>query len=415
MEVFSRRVLAVSLLFVWVSTLANITLMRLPSPLDLLTTNRAYLLSRGIREATFLGVVLYLTILFVRPPYRLRIPINMVRLAAAIGAWVAACFFYSVASKGVPVSVAFLGLKFFQSAPFFLAGYVVAKRSKKKGLLKVSGLLRWYVGFLLLVTVAQVAMRFVDNRLLFVRYAGMFPNSNVFGAAIVSCSLWFICCEWMQGGEQVKKISYRPWLLLCVVLAMATGSRMAMTLTTVALLLSLSFRVTARTKKFFLAALPLLIVAVFVVVSQPGISRHRATTSNQRRAEIAGKVLENFETLPDVVFGYGIGLSSPKALIAGTAGVGAQTGNAHSAYLEMTTSFGVVGLGFFVSLFLISLSKGIRPVTDFFVFIVAMFCIGLNVWRLVPAGPLICLLWGQLFALGIERNLTLTEGIRRTR
>ncbi len=402
LDTYSKNLLGIALCFVCVATLVNFPLLG--------DSNQIYFLSRALRETIFLVMALYVGLVFVTPSDRSRLTAGTVRMAGLITLWALTCVLYSIMFKGVPTGVALLGLKFFQSAPFFFAGYFLVTRSSKTPLFKFAALLRWYVALLALDNVIRIVIRFASDKPIIIRYSGLFPNATAYGATLVACSLWFLCAHLMRNDNR-ERTRYGLWLVICIVLSFATGSRMAMTLTMATFLLSFNNRLDSRTKKILLGTAPLLVVAFFFIVSRPTLSRHQAKVSNENRLTIAEDAISNFKTPADVIFGYGVGLSSSStAKLLGSETAENQVGNAHSGYLEITASFGLVGLALLLAVFLTSLNRGVSPAIDFFVLIVAAFFVGLNVWRLFPTGALLGLLWGQLFGIGVMQRARTRDG-----
>jgi len=410
LETFSRRLVGLIFMLICTTLVANWPQMhQLFSSGGTVIVPRGhdywFILSRLPREALLLGVVIYLGYGILTD--RARLTYGAFRTLVAMALWALACVFYTVTYKNLPFAVPLFGLRIFQYLPLLIAGYILARKHKHYTLLEFATLLRWYVTPIIVFSIIQVVAGEGRKTIFGARAFGVFPNFNTFGATLLALCLWFLCARILH--QRIYGApKYGIWLGACAALSFTTGSRTAMTLSSIIVIFSIYPHLSKKAKSVLLAAIPIALCVFLAIASIPAMTGGRKVEkSNMARLKFMQEVAASFETPADLVFGSGVGLYTTSLVVAfGGDRFPGQVGNVHSVYLEIVGGFGIFGLLAYLYAFLISFRKGSQPETGFFLFIVGLLGIPHSLWGYFPADALLLFLWGHLLGSGKD---TVTE------
>lgn len=361
--------------------------------------DREFLLLRLLRELSVGLFVLYLGygILHLK---RVRITRRALRVFVVVALVAAASATYSVLIKELPAIVPLIGLRIFQYTPLALAGFVIARRWRRESLIRFADLLRWFVAINLLIGFAQVLRAEGRVTLFGGRPMGTAAGINAFAVTLVACALWFLVAR-ISHHRLSGSHKYTFWLIACAALAFLTTSRTAMVLAALVLGAAVLLDRRPRTRMVALLLSPILMVGMFLAVSNQTFTGRATELSNYYRQQIVTDSLACFETPADLVLGCGLGLFSTSInVLFGEGAFAGQVGNVHSAYVEIVAGFGITGLLLYLSAFVVSARIGPMPETGVFLLVLGLLGLPFSIWGMFPGNALLLLLWGYLLGIG---------------
>lgn len=322
-------------------------------------------------------------------------------IAAAVLGYSAVVFALAVA-RDLPPIVPISGLRIFQYVPMAVTGFYLARYGFAP-LQKVSPVLRFYVvvqaPFALYQVVALPPYR--GETLFGSRSFGTFSHPNVFGVTLATCMLWFLLAALTSRSHRRRRTEYL-WMVVSFCLILLTGSRMALLLGTVVMAYPLLVRFRKPVdRSVFVVLAPLVGLAVLAVASTTAFSG-RVGTRFLWDARIR-KIRESFEYLEssgDVLFGWGLGLTSNT--LNNLVGYGKYPGQmvADSQYLSIVGGFGFIGLLIYLYLILLLALSGPPVLTTIFIVFLVLFSVPYLPLELFPANALLLLIWGILLGTG---------------
>lgn len=327
---------------------------------------------------------------------------------AAIAAYVS--FAYARALwLGLPAVVPLTGLRMFQYAPYAWMAYHIARTRPQWLFTSVARILK-----VLLVTWTPIAVYQVlyappvQGMTAFgSRAFATFNEANLFGVTVATSALWISLTHMLERpGSRSRSLWYAFWSLLCLALALLSGSRTALGLTTVAVAVPAVWWMRRRLDRLAVAALvPISLLAILVIGSTSAISGRRTNLLRDGRLDKWSELFgANLDGPADLVFGWGLGLGSNT--VNTVFGYGRFEGQfvADSQYVFLLSGFGVLGIAVLFGLLALLVVHGRRGPSVTYAVFVALFCVPFLAFELFPANVLLMLAWGGL--LGERRHET---------
>lgn len=375
----------------------------LPQTLQLYAGSRSVALEAGlglrwIREA--LAVVLALLILarivLVREPL---VPYFRNTVAAiALGAYI---FFVAIWTllQGFPPIVPVSGLRVLQYVPVAIVGFALARRSAGDP----RSVATWMLAYVLLLAPLAVFQVLVappvyGETVLGSRAFAVFSRPNIFGLVLASCQMWFAVTVIVhRGARTARRFAVASFLTFGLILL--AGSRTAVVLGVLVLAAPYLARMTVRTRWATLGLVPLMLFAVYAVSSLRFVSGRTGTDAlwDPRIGKVFG-VGQHLNDLGDLLFGWGLGLTSNT--LSTLVGYGRFEGQiiADSQYLSIFGGYGLLGLLAYLVLLALLWRSGATRFGWIVALFVALAGVPFNVLEVYPANVVLLLLWG--FALG---------------
>jgi len=291
----------------------------------------------------------------------------------------------------LPFVVPMTGLRVFEYLPVALIGFVTSRLGAGEYVMyKFASYLRYYMVLQTGLALAQALWApplFGVSMLGGGRPFGTFVSPNLFGATMATCALVFALVPGM-----------RRWLALSVFLALLSGSRTAF----ISSLLVVFFQVYAalrpRDRWALLMPAPILAVGALILASSPLLSgRDDADPTQDGRLDLWQRVFANSVHGPmDVLFGWGLGLSSNTVnLLFGAEHFPGQF-DSDSLYLFLLNGYGVLGLLAYLGFLWITTRMSVHPnkgLVTMFIFVAGL---TFNLWEYFPQNALLMLLWGMV-------------------
>lgn len=291
----------------------------------------------------------------------------------------------------LPLVVPMAGLRIFEYLPVALIGFVTSRLGAGDYvLLRFAHYLRY---FMLLQAVLAMAQALWAPPLFGVSFFGggrpfgTFVSPNLFGATMATCALVFALLPGM-----------RRWLALSVFLALLSGSRTAF----ISSLLVLFFQVCAalrpRDRWALIMPAPILAVAALLLASSPLLSgRDDADPTQDGRIALWQHVFANYVHDPmDLLFGWGLGLSSNTINILYGAEHFKGQFDSDSLYLFLLNGYGLVGLMAYIGFLWLTARASVHAHRNLVVMFILVAGLTFNMWEYFPQNALLMFLWGTV-------------------
>ncbi|TRW91217.1 O-antigen ligase family protein [Candidatus Methylobacter oryzae] len=351
---------------------------------------------RILRELMLLVLVAYA---FFEP--RLRNGALSSRVLAFLGA-VATYVLFEVGYAlylDLPFVVPMAGLRVFEYLPLALIGFVTSRLGAGDYILnRFAHYLRYYIAVQAVLAIAQAlwapplfGVSFLGGG----RPFGTFVSPNLFGATMATCALLFSLVPAMG-----------KWVAVSVFLALLSGSRTAF----ISALLVVYFQVYARLRPRDRWALvmpaPVLAVGALVLASSPLLSgRNDADPTEDGRIALWQRVFsEQVHGPADVLFGWGLGLSSNTINILYGAEHFPGQFDSDSLYLFLLNGYGLIGLLAYLLFLWMTTRTSIhrnKGVVVMFIFVAGL---TFNMWEYFPQNAMLMYLWGMVLGTGLQRE-----------
>ena len=257
----------------------------------------------------------------------------------------------------LPLVVPMAGLRVFEYLPVALIGYVTSRLGKG----------------------ATVTYQFAH-----------YPN--LFGATMATCALLFSLVP-----------SMRKWLVISVFLALLSGSRTAF----ISALLVVYFQLVAvlrpRDRWAVVMPAPIFAVAALLLASSPLLSgRDDANPTEDGRIDLWQRVFsEQMHGPADLLFGWGLGLSSNTINILYGAEHFKGQFDSDSLYLFLLNGYGLVGLLAYVFFLWTTIRRSGHTNKGLVVAFIIVAGLTFNLWEYFPQNAMLMFLWGTV--LGTEK------------
>jgi hypothetical protein len=295
----------------------------------------------------------------------------------------------------LPWVVPTAGLRIFEYIPLALIGFVVSRLNAGEYIIgQFARYLRFYIVIEAVLAIAQAlwapplfGVSFLGGG----RPFGTFVSPNLFGATMATCALVFSLAPNM-----------RKWLAISVFLALLSGSRTAF----ISSLLVIFFQIYAvfkpRDRWALLIPAPVLAVGALILASSPLLSgRDDANPTEDGRIDLWIRVFSNYIHDPiDLLFGWGLGLSSNTINILYGAEHFPGQFDSDSLYLFLLNGYGLIGLAAYIGFLWLSFRvsghhrKGLVMT---FIFVAGL---TFNMWEYFPQNAVLMLMWGMVLGTG---------------
>jgi len=295
----------------------------------------------------------------------------------------------------LPLVVPLAGLRVFEYMPLALIGFVTSRLGAGDYVLnKFSGFLSYFIALQGVLALAQAlwapplfGVSFLGGG----RPFGTFVSPNLFGATMATCALVFSLVPGM-----------RKWLALSVFLALLSGSRTAFISSLCVLFFQIYAALRPRDRWAMIMPAPILAVAALIIASSPALSgRDDADPTQDGRIDLWQRVFSHHvHDAMDLLFGWGLGLSSNTINILFGAEHFPGQFDSDSLYLFLLNGYGLVGLlAYLIFLWMttrvsVHANKG---VVMMFIFVAGL---TFNMWEYFPQNALLMFLWGTVLGTG---------------
>ena len=301
---------------------------------------------------------------------------------------------------GLPLVVPMAGLRVFEYLPLALIGVMIGRMGAGDHVVgRFTALLRFYLLLQACLAILQALWApplFGVSMLGGGRPFGTFVSPNLFGATMATCTLVF---------SLSPLPSMRKWMYLSVFLALLSGSRTALFSAFLVLFFRFYAAVRPRDRWALVLPAPILAVGLLLLASTPLLSgRDDADLSKDGRIDLWDRILNTYIDGPmDLLFGWGLGLSSNTINIMFGAEHFPGQFDSDSLYLFLLNGYGVVGvLAYLLLLWMTTRlsSHAHRGAVMTFIFVAGM---PFNLWEYFPQNAVLMFLWGVV--LGTSRPL----------
>jgi len=349
---------------------------------------------RILREAMLLVVILFALCdaRFRSVALRPKVWLTLTGIAAYLGMETG----YAL-SLDLPLVVPLAGMRVFEYLPLALIGLAVASiGAGDRVLVRFTGHLRYYVAFQGVLALAQAVLApplFGVSILGGGRPFGTFVSPNLFGAALSTCTLFFAVAPDPR---------LRRWCYASTLLALLTGSRTALLVSLLVLFFQMLSALRSRDRWVLVLPAPLLAIAALLVASSPLLSgRDDADPTQDGRIDRWQDVLgDNINSAWDLLFGWGLGLSSNTINVLYGADHFPGQFDSDSLYLYLWNGYGLIGLlAYLVFLWLTAATSGHprRVLVMTFIFVAGL---PFNLWEYFPQNAMLMFLWGIVAGTG---------------
>ncbi len=308
-------------------------------------------------------------------------------------------------SLDLPLVVPMAGLRIFEYLPVALVGFATSRLGAGEYVLyKFAHYLRYYIALqtVLAITQALWAPPILGVSLLGGgRPFGTFVSPNLFGAAMATCSLLFALVPGM-----------RKWMAVSIFLALLSGSRTAL----ISALLVVFFQIYAalrpRDRWALVMPAPLLAVGALVLASSPLLSgRDDADPTQDGRLDLWQRIFSNYIDGPeDVLFGWGLGLSSNTINVLYGAEYFPGQFDSDSLYLFLLNGYGVIGLLAYVGFLWMTTRVSLHPNKGLVIMFILVAGLTFNMWEYFPQNAILMYLWGTVLGTGLPSKMPLQSG-----
>ncbi len=295
----------------------------------------------------------------------------------------------------LPLIVPLAGLRLFEYLPLALIGFAISRHGAGPQVLaKFASYLRFYIGLqaVLAVTQAIWAPPILGYSLLGGgRPFGTFVSPNLFGATMATCALVFSLAPDM-----------RKWTAICVFLALLSGSRTAFISSLLVVFFHVYALLRARDRWAIILPAPLLAVGALILASSPLLSgRDDANPTEDGRIDLWQRVFSSYIHDPmDLLFGWGLGLSSNTINILYGAEHFPGQFDSDSLYLFLINGYGLIGLMAYLAFLWVTLQTSFHPKKGLVLMFILVAGLTFNMWEYFPQNAILMFLWGSVLGSG---------------
>jgi len=300
----------------------------------------------------------------------------------------------------LPLVVPMAGLRVFEYLPVALIGFVTSRLGAGETVIyKFAHYLRYYIALQAVLAIAQAlwapplfGVSFLGGG----RPFGTFVSPNLFGATMATCALAFSLVPGM-----------RKWLAVSVFLALLSGSRTAF----ISSLLVVYFQVYAvlrpRDRWALVMPAPILAVGALLLASSPLLSgRDDANPTEDGRIDLWQRVFsEQVHGPADLLFGWGLGLSSNTINILFGAEHFQGQFDSDSLYLFLLNGYGLIGLLAYVFFLWTTTRMSVHPNKGLVVMFIFVAGLTFNMWEYFPQNAMLMFMWGMVLGTGYQSGL----------
>jgi hypothetical protein len=297
----------------------------------------------------------------------------------------------------LPLVVPMAGLRVFEYLPLALIGFVTSRVGAGQYVIyKFASYLRYYIALQAVLAVAQAlwapplfGVSFLGGG----RPFGTFVSPNLFGATMATCALLFALVP-----------SMRKWVAVSVFLALLSGSRTAFISSLLVVFFQIYAALRPRDRWALIMPAPILAVGALLLASSPLLSgRDDADPTQDGRLDLWQRIFSEYIHGPaDLLFGWGLGLSSNTINILYGAEHFQGQFDSDSLYLFLLNGYGLIGLLAYLSFLWVT--TRISTHTNKGLVVVFIFVAGLtfNMWEYFPQNAILMFLWGTVLGTGYQ-------------
>lgn len=297
----------------------------------------------------------------------------------------------------LPLVVPMTGLRVFEYLPLALIGFVCGRRGAADWVIgRFARCLRYYLVLQAGLALAQALWApplFGVSMLGGGRPFGTFVSPNLFGAAMATCALVFAVVPGM-----------RRWLALSVLLALLSGSRTAFLSGLLVVFFQIYAALRPRDRWALWMPAPMLAVGALILASSPLLSgRDDADPTEDGRIALWQRVFANHvHDAADLLFGWGLGLSSNTVnLLFGAEHFPGQF-DSDSLYLFLLNGYGLIGLLAYLGFLWATTRMSVHPAKGLVAMFIFVAGLTFNLWEYFPQNAVLMFLWGAM--LGHHRH-----------
>jgi hypothetical protein len=300
----------------------------------------------------------------------------------------------------LPLVVPMAGLRIFEYLPLALIGFVTSRLGAGETVIyQFAHYLRYYIAVQAVLAIAQAlwapplfGVSFLGGG----RPFGTFVSPNLFGATMATCALLFSLVPSMQ-----------KWVAVSVFLALLSGSRTAF----ISSLLVVYFQIYAvlrpRDRWALIMPAPVFAVGALILASSPLLSgRDDANPTEDGRIDLWQRVFsEQIHGPADLLFGWGLGLSSNTINILYGAEHFQGQFDSDSLYLFLLNGYGLVGLLAYIFLLWTTTRMSVHPNKGLVVMFILVAGLTFNMWEYFPQNAMLMFLWGTVLGTCYQAGL----------
>jgi hypothetical protein len=295
----------------------------------------------------------------------------------------------------LPLVVPMAVLRVFEYLPVALIGFAVSRLGAGETVIfRFAYYLRYY---LVLQTVLAIAQALWAPPLFGVsilgggRPFGTFVSPNLFGATMATCALLFSLVP-----------SMRKWMVVSVFLALLSGSRTALISSLLVIYFQIYAALRPRDRWAMIMPAPLLAVGALILASSPLLSgRDDADPTQDGRIDLWQRVLsEQIHGPADLLFGWGLGLSSNTINILFGAEHFYGQFDSDSLYLFLLNGYGLLGLLAYLAFLWATAKLSVHPNKVLVVMFILVAGLTFNMWEYFPQNAMLMFLWGAVLGTG---------------
>ena len=196
----------------------------------------------------------------------------------------------------------------------------------------------------------------------------------------------------------------RRWLALSVFLALLSGSRTAFISALLVVFFQVYCALRPRDRWALLMPAPILAVGALILASSPLLSgRDDADPTQDGRLDLWQRVFEHHVHGPmDVLFGWGLGLSSNTVNLLFGAEYFPGQFDSDSLYLFLLNGYGVLGLLAYLMFLWTTTRMSVHPnkgLVTMFIFVAGL---TFNMWEYFPQNAILMFLWGLVLGRTVK-------------
>ena len=306
----------------------------------------------------------------------------------------------------LPWMVPLAGLRVFEYLPLALIGFVTSRLGAGGYVLhKFAHYLRYYIAVQTVLAIAQAMWApplFGVSMLGGGRPFGTFVSPNLFGATMATCALLFALVPDMK-----------KWVAISVFLALLSGSRTAF----ISSLLVVYFQIYAllrpRDRWALVMPAPIFAVLALVLASSPLLSgRDDADPTQDGRIDLWNRVFsEQMHGPADLLFGWGLGLSSNTINILYGAEHFKGQFDSDSLYLFLLNGYGMIGLLAYLCFLWFTSRTSAHPNKGLVVMFILVAGLTFNMWEYFPQNSLLMFLWGSVLGTAGSLAVPVVAGL----
>ena len=356
---------------------------------------------RILREAMLLVLVAYM---FFEPRLRRGALTSSVFAFLGVVATYVLCEVGYALYLDLPWVVPMAGLRVFEYLPVALIGFVTSRLGAGGYVIhQFAHYLRYYIALQAVLAIAQAlwapplfGVSFLGGG----RPFGTFVSPNLFGATMATCALLFSLVPGM-----------RKWVAVSVFLALLSGSRTAF----ISSLLVVYFQIYAvlrpRDRWALIMPAPIFAVGALLLASSPLLSgRDDANPTEDGRIDLWQRVFsEQIHGPADVLFGWGLGLSSNTINILYGAEHFKGQFDSDSLYLFLLNGYGLIGLLAYIFFLWTTTKMSVHPNKGLVVMFIFVAGLTFNMWEYFPQNAILMFLWGTVLGTGYQASSSLLQ------